>query len=267
MNPDAVLSFFPVHLSLWGAYSVWYRLLRGYTKTWLVNCLPSLTEPLLYFLAFGFGLGPVIGSLNYHGSEIPYLDFLAPGMIGIAIVSQAYFEGAYGIYIRIRYERSWQALLAGPLTFEDIFFGEIAWAATKGMIGCTATAFVAHLFGVYPLSTFLSSLPVFLCASILFASLGALTAGVVKTIDQINVPMFLLIIPMMLICGSYFPREGLPQPLKLLTDILPLSAVNDLSRIHLVSDTWLVPDILLLIIWTLGTATAAFRSNRRRVLV
>jgi lipooligosaccharide transport system permease protein len=253
--------------SLWCAYSVWFRQFQAYKRTWLVNCLPSLTEPLVYLLAFGVGLGPVIGELQYHGSAVPYLSFLAPGMLGIAVVSQSYFEGAYGVYVRFRYERSWQALLAGPLTFEDIFLGETLWAATKGMIGCTATALVAYLFGVYSLSAFLHVLPFLICASVLFASLGLFTAGIIRSIDQINVPTFLFIIPMMVICGTYFPRDGLPPYLRIITALMPLSALNNLLRLELVHEQPSIQDVGTLLVWMALGCWLGFRQIRRRVML
>ena len=254
-------------ISLWGVYTVWFRQFHAYRKTWLVNCLPSLTEPMVYLLAFGFGLGPVIGKVSYHGIAIDYLSFLAPGMICVAVVSQSYFEGAYGVYVRIRYEKSWQALLTGPVTFEDIFCGEILWASTKGMIGSAATAIVARGFGIYPLEAFFFALPWLICGCILFSALGVLTAGVMKSIDQVNVPTFLFIIPMIAVCGTYFPQDNMPALLRVATGLMPLSALNELLRSYLVPATFAGANLALLLIWTAIAVSFAFYAIRKRVLL
>jgi lipooligosaccharide transport system permease protein len=253
-------------LSVWGAYSVWHRHLRAYVKTWQSNCLPPLMEPIVYLFAFGLGLSPVIRELTYHGVKVSYLEFIGPGMVGIGIISQAFFEGTYGTYIRIRYQRTWHALLAGPLSFFDVFVGELCWAASKGMLGGVLTGLVAWSFGVYPLKAFFQALPLIVLASFLFAALGIFTAGIIRSIDQINVPTFLFIIPMMVISGTYFPRDGLPQTLKFFVDLLPLSALVDLLRWHLAPPEYPVASILWLIFWASAFGVLAALKIKGRVI-
>ncbi len=238
---------------IWGVYSVWRRHLKVYERTWLVNFLPPITEPLVYLLAFGYGLTPMVTQLVYQGQEISYTTFIGPGMIGIAILFQAFFEGSFGTFLRLYYQRTWNALLTGPLTFTQVYFGDLLWAATRGWISAGITALVTIALGFYSWTGFLGSLPILLVGGVLFAALGLLAAGVVATVDQINVPIFMLVVPMFVLCGTYFPRENLPPLLKLCTDLLPLSALVDLLRWPLGLPT-LWP---LQVAWLLGLTTLA----------
>ncbi|MBE9181239.1 ABC transporter permease [Oculatella sp. LEGE 06141] len=220
-------------ITAWGVYSVWRRHAKVYQRTWLVNCLPPISEPIIYLVAFGYGLTPLIGNVTYGGQTVSYLEFIAPAMISIGVLFQSFFEGAYGTFIRLNFQKTWQALLTAPLTFSEVFLGDWLWAATKGMIAGSLTGLVAVVWGLYPALSLLFSLPIMFLGSLLFGAMGLLTAGSVRQVDQVNVPVFLVIVPMFTLCGTYFPRTTLPPGLKQVADTLPLSALTDLMRWHL----------------------------------
>lgn len=98
------------------------------------------------------------------------------------------------------------------------------------MIAGGLTGLVAVVWGLYSGWHLLFSLPVMLLVSLLFAAMGLLTAGWVRQVDQVNVPIFLIIIPMFTVCGTYFPRETLPPALSWVATVLPLSPLIDLLR-------------------------------------
>ncbi|MBZ8178570.1 ABC transporter permease [Oscillatoria salina] len=225
-------------LTIWGVYSVWLRHARVYRKTWLVNSLPPLSEPIIYLIAFGYGLTPLIGEITYQGETVSYLEFIAPGMIAIGVLFQSFVEGSYGSFIRLTFQKTWQALLTAPLTFSEVFVGDWLWATTKGLFAGTLTGIVASIWGLYSGWNLLVSLPIMLLGSLLFSAIGLLTAGTVRTVDQLNVPIFLLIIPMFTLCGTYFPRDTLPSWLEALANILPLAWLVDLLRWHLGLSPW-----------------------------
>jgi lipooligosaccharide transport system permease protein len=246
-------------ITFWGVYSVWRRHARVYQKTWLVNSLPPLSEPIIYLLAFGYGLTPLVGEVTYAGKEIDYLQFLAPGMMAIAILFQSFVEGAFGSFLRLNYQKTWHALLTAPLTFTEVFFGDWFWAATKGVLAATITGLVAIIWGLFSGWQFLLSFPLIVLGSLLFAAVGLLSAGIARTIDQVNVPLFLLIVPMFTLCGTYFPREVLPPFLQNLAGVLPLSPLVDLLRWHLgLSGGWIF-SLILLLLWTAVCAVLAWR--------
>jgi lipooligosaccharide transport system permease protein len=171
-----------------------------------------------------------VGEVLYAGQTVSYLKFIAPAMIAIGVLSQSFFEGAYGSFIRLSFQKTWQALLTAPLSFTEVFLGDWLWASTKGMIAGILTGIVAVLWGLYSGWHLLVSLPLIFLGSLLFGAMGLLTAGAVRTIDQMNAPVFLLILPMFTLCGTYFPRNTLPPLLGKVASVLPLSSLVDLLR-------------------------------------
>ncbi|MBW4563363.1 MAG: ABC transporter permease [Mojavia pulchra JT2-VF2] len=246
-------------ITVWGIYSVWRRNAKVYQHTWLVNLLPPILEPLIYLVAFGYGLTPLVGEITYGGRNISYLEFIAPGTIAIGVLNQSFFEGAYGSFIRLKFQRTWQALLTAPLTFAEVFLGEWLWAATRGLIAGLATAIVVGFWGLYSGWNLLLSLPLICLGCLLFAAMGLLAAGIVRTVDQLNVPIFLLIVPMFTICGTYFPRETLPPILQKVANVLPLSAFVDLLRWPLNVPEWWLAALMWLLLLMGGCMWLAWR--------
>ncbi len=246
-------------LSGWGIYSVWRRHAKVYQNTWLVNSLPPLSEPLVYLMAFGFGLGPLIPHLNYQGQQVGYLPFVGSGMMAVGVLFQSFFEGAYGSFVRLHLQKTWHALLTAPLTFNEVFLGDWLWAATRGLLAGVTTGIVVVGLGLYPLGAFLGCLPLLLLGALLFGGIGLLTAGLVRTVDQINVPIFLVVIPMFALCGVYFPRDHLPPLLWGIARVLPLSALLDLLRWPLAWPPGAPLLLAWLLLWVVGLGWLAWR--------
>lgn len=251
--------------TLYGIYSVWYRHAIIYSRTWLVNFLPPITEPVFYLLAFGFGLSPMVGEFEAGGQKLNYLKFIGPAMIAVGVCFQAFFEAAYGSFIRLKFQGTWHALLTGPLGFFEIFFGDFLWASTRGVIAGLVTGLVVLALGQITVTGLLFTLPFILLGSFMFAGIGIMIAGWVKTIDQINVPVFLFMIPMFTFSGTFFPRENLPRVLDLVSSALPLAQLVDLIRLPIIYDpTWPL-DLAGLILWTVVATIIAYKIIHRKV--
>ncbi len=246
-------------VSGWGVYSVWRRHLKVYQNTWLVNSLPPLSEPIIYLVAFGFGLSPLIPQLSYQGKEVSYLQFIGSGMIAVGVLFQSFFEGAYGSFIRLQFQKTWQALLTAPLTFTEVFLGDWLWAATRGTLAGVTTGLVVVGLRLYPPLALLGSLPLLMLGALLFGGIGLLTAGLVRTVDQINVPIFLVVVPMFALCGTYFPRDNLPPLLGGIARFLPLSALIDLLRWPLAWPPLAAGLVTWLLLWVVVLGSLAWR--------
>ena len=98
----------------------WRRNLDVFLATWKTTILPPLLEPLLYLVAFGAGIGVLIGGLTYRGETIQYIRFVAPGIISVGVMFWAFFEGTYSVFVRFRYQRTQEAVMTTPLTVEEI---------------------------------------------------------------------------------------------------------------------------------------------------
>jgi len=248
-----------------GIYSVWRRHALVYRRTWLVNFLPPITEPLLYLLSFGFGIGPMVGEFRVQGEPMSYLKFISPGMIAVGVCFQSFFEGAYGSYIRLRFQRTWHALLTAPLGYAEIFLADWIWSATRGSIAGIITGLLVVVLQQMSLWALIQSLPLIVLGSFLFAGVGMAVAGKVKTVDQINVPVFLFIVPMFTLCGTFFPRENLPVWLASFAAALPMSQLVDLLRMNIGLRTNWPLELAALLAWTLVAVYLAQRFIRPQV--
>ncbi|PLX84855.1 MAG: ABC transporter permease [Desulfuromonas sp.] len=214
----------------WRFLRVWQRNLSVYRRTWKVNFLPPLLEPLLYLLAFGVGLSSLVGALRYGGEEVSYLAFIAPALLSVNIMYNAFFETSYASFVRMYYQKTFDAMLATPLNLEEIIVGEIAWAATKAIIGTTIMLAVISLFGLVAYPGGLLLIPLALLGGVAFASVGMVFTSVVPNIETFNIPIFLFITPMFLFSGTFFPLENLPAWARLLAQALPLTHLVGLAR-------------------------------------
>ena len=219
----------PIRLS-WRFRRVWQRNRDVHLSTWIVNILPPLLDPFLFVLAFGFGLGALIGDVATPQGTVSYLRFVVPGMIGVGVMFQAYFEGTYGSFVRMHYQRTFAAQLATPLSVDDIIVGELAWAATKGLL--TGVLMLAALapFGLLAWPGALWGLPIAALAGVLFGALGLMITARTRNIDVLNIPYFLFMSPMFLFSGTFFPIDGMPDWARLLANALPLTHVVAVLR-------------------------------------
>jgi len=214
----------------WRSWRVWYRDLLVYRATWWTNLLPPMLEPILYFLAFGAGLGVLVGRLRWQGQEVSYLEFIAPGLVAISVMFSAVFETSYGSFVRMYYQKTFDAILATPLTLEDVLVGEILWGATKSVLSALAMGAVIALFGVLAWPSSLGLLPLAALGGLLFASMGLCFTALCPTIDAFNLPTFLFIMPMFLFSGTFFPLELLPGWARAVGWGLPLTHLASLMR-------------------------------------
>jgi len=106
---------------------VWQRNFTVYRESWKVNFLPPLLEPLFYLLAFGIGFSGLIRGVTYASREVSYVRFIAPALVAISIMNNSFFENTYGSFVRMYYQKTFDAMMATPLNAGEIITGEIVW--------------------------------------------------------------------------------------------------------------------------------------------
>lgn len=209
---------------------IWQRNLTVYRKSWKISFIPPFLEPLFYLAAFGMGLGGLVGTVRYHGSEVSYIAFIAPGLIAISIMYNAFFETTYNSFVRMYYQKTFDAIIATPLSLEEIITGEIIWSATKSFVACAIMLVVISFFGLLRYPESLLMLPLALLGGIAFGSIGMVFTGTVANVEMFNLPVFLFITPMFLFSGTFFPLENLPPWAQVLASLLPLTHLANLTR-------------------------------------
>jgi lipooligosaccharide transport system permease protein len=209
---------------------IWQRNLTVYQESWKINFLPPLLEPFFYLLAFGIGFSGMIRSVHYAGQEISYVLFIAPSLVAINIMNNAFFENTYGSFVRMYYQKTFDAMMATPLNAEEIITGEIVWGATKSVIGTVIMLVVISFFGLVSYPMGLLIVPAAFLGGIAFGSVAMLFTGMVDRIELFNLPVFLFVTPMFLFSGTFFPITGLPVWAQYFALALPLTHLVNLVR-------------------------------------
>lgn len=250
------------------AFRVWQRDLDVYLTNWKTEFLPPLTEPVLYVFAFGFGLGSLIHKIQYEGRELTYLRFMAPGIVAVAIMFWSYFETTYSSFVRMYYQRTFDAILATPLLVEDVILGELLWGATKAVIASSIMLGVLTALGLVAWPAGLWVLPLSVIAGVLFSSLGLIITSVTKNISSFNLPMFLMIMPMFMFSGTFFPVSILPRWALAIAWCLPLTHVSYLVRAAVLGwprgQIWI--SVLYVTVLALALAAISLRLMKRRLI-
>jgi lipooligosaccharide transport system permease protein len=211
-------------------FRVWQRDLTVYRKSWKVSVLPPLLEPLLYIAAFGIGLSGLVGNVDYQGRSISYVDFVIPALLATTIMYNAFFETSYNSFVRMYYQKTFDAMMATPLTMPEIITGEISWAATKSLLSAGLMLPVISAFGLLNFPRSLLILPLAVVGGLAFGATGMFFTSIVRGIETFNLPVFLFITPMFLFSGTFFPLDQLPGWGQAVAMCLPLTHLVLLAR-------------------------------------
>ncbi len=247
---------------------VWNRNWSVYRQTWKISFLPPLLEPLFYLLAFGVGLSAMVGEVTYAGRSLSYMAYIAPALVAINIMNSAFFENTYASFVRMYYQKTFDAMLATPLSLAEIIGGEILWGATKSLLGTVLMLVVISCFGLLAFPDVLLLLPLALLGGLGFGAVAMLFTGMVPNIETFNLPIFLFITPMFLFSGTFFPVENLPHWAQLFALTLPLTHVVILARAGALGmyDAALLWSVAYLILFALLLLPLAIRRMRRRLM-
>ncbi len=251
MKPRELFRIPKISRRTWG---VWRRNYDVFMKTYRVNFIPPIIEPILYLLAIGFGLGVLIHQ-DIEGHTYP--EFLAPALIGITIMTASFFECTYASFVRMYYQRTFEAIISTPLNVDEVITGEILWGATRSTISAAIMLAVITAFGLasYPLSLLI--IPFSFLGGLLFGSLAMCFTAVTPRIDSLNYPTSLFVTPMFLVSGTFFPLTSLPLGVQQFANAaVPLVHVVDISR----ALTWgsLAPHLLFNLAWILVVTIVFF---------
>ena len=208
-------------------WKVWRRNFDVFTKTITVNFFPSLLEPILYLFAFGLGLGGYI--TNIGGQS--YLAFLAPGLVAISVMNGSFFECTFASFVRMYFQKTFDAIVATPVSVEEVVAGELLWGATRATINSTIVLAVVAAFGLIKSPLFLLAIPLAFAGGLMFASMAMCFTAAAPNIDFFNFPSFLFLTPMFFLCGTFFPLYVLPPALEgVAVAGLPLTQVVNIMR-------------------------------------
>ncbi len=206
--------------------TVWQRNLKVWSKLAGPAIIGNFGEPLLMMVALGYGLGRMVGDID----GLPYLHFLATGILCSSAMNTASFEGLYSAFTRMTTQRTWDSMLTAPLAVSDIAIGETLWAGTKGLFSGIAILIVCYGFGIAHGWTPLLALPVILLTGVCFGALALVVTSFATTYDFFLYYFTLIVTPMYLLSGVFFPLSNMPEAVQIGAQFLPLSHAVALVR-------------------------------------
>jgi lipooligosaccharide transport system permease protein len=210
----------------WRFIRVWQRNRDVFFRLWHSEAPGFVAEPIIILLAMGLGLGAYVGLVD--GQK--YIEFIAPGIIASYAMFSASFECTYGSFVRMEYQKTYDAIIATPLNIEDVIAGEIFWGATRSFMTGTVILAIAAAFRLVP-SPWASVIPVLaFLEGIMFASIAILFTSFVPAIYSFNYYFTLFITPMFFFSGVFFPLSSFPEIVQTLSWVAPLTPVVHLTR-------------------------------------
>ena len=248
-----------------GALAVWRRNILVWRKLLIPAILMNFGEPVLYLLGLGFGLGRFVGDM----AGMPYLTFLASGIIASSAMTTASFEGMYSVFTRMVPQKTYEAILATPLEVDDILAGEMLWCGTKSLFSGMAILAVAALLGVVEGWQALWALPVVFLIGLCFAGPAMIMSSLASNYDFFNYYFVLIITPMFILSGVFYPVETLPVAMQDVVQLLPLTHAVVLTR-ALVAGAELTQPLLhigVLMLYAVVSYYIAVMLVRRKMLV
>ncbi len=254
LNPFRLLRGFfkPIDISPSMVSRILYRHWLVYRKTWKANIMFNFVEPVLYLWAMGFGLGVYVTNIQGHS----YLDFIAPGLIASSAMFATCYEATYDSYTRMSFHKIFHAIVSTPASMDDVVLGELIYGAFKSVLYGTVFLIVTAFFGlVQSWAVLLLPIPLVI-TGLVFASLATAWTSMAPSYDAFNYFFTLIITPMFLLSGIFFPVSNLPAAVQVVAWFTPLyhevevlrglvyGQLNSTTLLHFL---WLVAVMLLLI--------------------
>lgn len=231
----------------------------------MANILPNFFEPLIYLLGMGIGLGAFVRQIE----GLPYLTFIAPGLMASSAMMGASFETTYNCFVKLHFGKTYDAMLVTPLDAEDIMLGEVMWATTRSLIYGLSFFVIISIFGIPVWTSLFTVVPVVALIGALFAVFGLLFTSLITVIDFYSYYFTLFMTPMFLFSGIFFPLDTLPSWVEKVAWFTPLYHAVKISRAGVLG-TWggdEFIDIAWMVVITVILMISASILLRRRMIV
>ena len=218
-----------------GVYSGRSRVVleRGYfalkSSTWAVVA-SGFVEPLIYLVAFGYGIGQFIdGVVDGNGNPISYAQFIAPALLATSAMNGAIYDSTWNVFFKMHFGRIYNGMLSTSLGTLDVALGEISWALLRGLAYAIGFMAIVTPMGLVPSWWGLLAIPASVLVAFGFAAVGMGITSYLKHRQQMQY-IQLVMLPMFLFSGTFFPLTIYPEPIQWLIQALPLWQAIELIR-------------------------------------
>lgn len=246
------------------ALAVWRRNFALYRRTWKLNLLPNFFEPLLYLVSIGVGVGAYVTEMG--GTS--YVAFLAPGLVAVAAMNGASFEVTYNAFVRLNFEKTYEAMLTTPIQPDDVLAGEVLWAITRATLYGGCFLLVVTAMGLATPWGALRAAPLLPLTGLLFAAIGIAFSLRIPSIDLFSFYFTLFLTPLFLFSDVFFPlEERLAGGWLRVAEALPLLHPVRLVRHAFRGEaSWLLAwDVAYVLVVSAALLVVAARVTRRRL--
>jgi len=213
-------------LELSAMRGVLIREVINFKTFWRATTFSAVVQPIVYLLAFGLGFGSLVSTVG----GVPYIEFVSVGTVATAVLFSSVFSGIFGTLVKWKYQRTYDALLAAPVGVGEVVTAESFWIGVRSGVYGAAPIVVAFFFGLDPTWGMLLVIPIGVLTGIGFASAGILIAALVDSFDNTSYVQSLIITPMFLLAGTFFPIDELPQWAQVASWFNPLYHCVELVR-------------------------------------
>lgn len=251
-----------ISLNLKRAFRVWQRNFSVYTKLYLSSLALNFAEPALYLAALGLGLGAFVKEID----GMPYINFIAPGIIASSSMFATIYECTYGTYVRMTFQKTFDAILATPINVDDLVAGELMWGATKSMLYGAIIMIVISAFGLVASPLVIAAVPILFLSGLVLAEISLIFVAIVPGIDSFNYFYTLLMTPMFLFSGIFFPLTNLPAIVTKIAFFMPLYHLVNICRSLAGGRVGNIWDLIWLLAVAVLLAPFPFRLMRRRIV-
>jgi lipooligosaccharide transport system permease protein len=198
----------------------------NFSSYWRSTTFSSTVEPTIYLLAFGFGFGSLVSTVAGYD----YVEFVATGTVATAVLFSSAFPAMFGTFIKYKFQRTYDAILAAPVDTEELVSAEAIWIAIRaGVYGCVPLL-VALCFGLDPSWGMLAVPFIGILAGFGWACFGISIAGFASSIENFNYVISAVLTPLFLVAGTFFPLSALPEWAQVLGELNPLHHCVELVR-------------------------------------
>jgi lipooligosaccharide transport system permease protein len=194
------------------------REIINFGSYWRSSTFSSIVQPVIYLLAFGFGFGSLVSRVG--GRD--YVEFVATGTVATAVLFSSVFPAMFGTFVKYKFQRTYDAILAAPVDAEELVTAEALWIAVRAAAFGCMPLIVAFAFGLDPAWGMLVVPIIAFIAGLGWALFGILIAAVLKSIDDFSYVQSTIITPLFLVAGTFFPLSGLPEWVQVTANINPL---------------------------------------------
>ncbi|MDP9482654.1 MAG: ABC transporter permease [Chloroflexota bacterium] len=200
-----------------------------YRRTWLV-LVSGFFEPVFYLLAIGFGIGGLVGAVTLaDGTDISYAAFVAPGLLASSAMNGAIYDSTFNIFFKLRYARTYDAMLSTPLGIPDVAIGEIAWALIRGTLYAIGFLVAMGILGLVESPLVIFAVPGAMLIGFAFAAVGMAATTWVRRWTDFDW-IFVVTLPLFLFSATFYPIEVYPEPLRTVVSLTPLTQAVEMLR-------------------------------------